>query len=517
MNGGVAPRARRGRRAEGWHELRGLRSEGGTDRGSPARDHRAARRALRRRPAPHDDAAEDGHPRRRPRTVDALVEELDALDLPVDASDLAAGHDGVHRHRVLQAGDRRDEGPGRRALSLPRGEAARHLDEDIRINVNGCPNSCARYQTADIGLMGCVVTEKTCVLDHDGNQVEERRKVEAFLVHLGGHLGEDRAFGRKVKGVKVLASELGPYVETLIRRYRQAAVEDDDTFATFIARLSTRSSRRSSRKPSIRRSAAGTDDHRGAEGIMSHARAQLRLARRPLRRPRDRRPTDDPEMGSVDDRPARGRDLVPVDRTGDPAHAARHQARLARAVPRHRLPLRRDAASSKTRSTKMWDLKLVDLRGEHGSARPPGRDLRTRALRARPGQVLLHQQGRAPAERARGLRRLDLGLRRDQSPLRAETPIVEAQMLPSGNEVMKIHPLAHWTREDVGTYIAEHSIPTHPLLEQGFRSIGCWPCTRAISDGEDERAGRWDGQAKTECGIHSFGKEHGPRQSEAEQ
>jgi sulfite reductase beta subunit-like hemoprotein len=73
-------------------------------------------------------------------------------------------------------------------------------------------------------------------MDHDGNQVEERRKVEAFLVHLGGHLGKDRAFGRKVRGVKVLASELGPYVEALVRRYR-AARSDDENFASFVARL----------------------------------------------------------------------------------------------------------------------------------------------------------------------------------------------------------------------------------------------------------------------------------------
>jgi sulfite reductase (ferredoxin) len=94
------------------------------------------------------------------------------------------------------------------------------FEEDVRINVNGCPNSCARYQTADIGLMGCVVTEKG-------------RKVEAFLVHLGGHLGDRRSFGRKVKGVKVLGNEVGPYVETLIRRYRNGRAADD-TFASFV-------------------------------------------------------------------------------------------------------------------------------------------------------------------------------------------------------------------------------------------------------------------------------------------
>jgi hypothetical protein len=96
--------------------------------------------------------------------------------------------------------------------------------------------------------MGCVLTEKNWVVDHDGNQVEERRKVEAFLVHLGGHLGRDRALGRKVKGVKVLASDLGPYVETLVRRYRKLRAPDD-TFATFIARLSPEDFHSFSRQP----------------------------------------------------------------------------------------------------------------------------------------------------------------------------------------------------------------------------------------------------------------------------
>ena len=98
-----------------------------------------------------------------------------------------------------------------------------------------------------------------------------------------------------------------------------------------------------------------------------------------------------------------------------------------------------------------------------------------------------------------------------------ETPIIEAQLLPSGNEIMKIHPLARWNKSDVDAYITEHSIPTHPLFERGYMSIGCWPCTRAVGANEQERDGRWAGLAKTECGIHSFGKLHGPQESEAEQ
>jgi len=70
---------------------------------------------------------------------------------------------------------------------------------------------------------------------------------------------------------------------------------------------------------------------------------------------------------------------------------------------------------------------------------------------------------------------------------------------------MKINPLAHWGREDVEDYMIENRLPRHPLVARGFASIGCAPCTSAIKPGEDPRAGRWRGAAKTECGIHFIG------------
>lgn len=66
----------------------------------------------------------------------------------------------------------------------------------------------------------------------------------------------------------------------------------------------------------------------------------------------------------------------------------------------------------------------------------------------------------------------------------------------------KVNPIVRWTRDDLASYMADHSLPTHPLVGQGFPSIGCWPCTRAVADGEDSRAGRWSDSVKTECGIH---------------
>ena len=171
----------------------------------------------------------------------------------------------------------------------------------------------------------------------------------------------------------------------------------------------------------------------------------------------------------------------------------------------------------KDRIAELFDLNVVELRGEHGSARRQAEIHGPELYKRDPDKCCFINKVEPLMSALDNYDGWISGLRRDQSPMRSETPIVEAQMLPSGEEIMKIHPLAHWSREDVAGYAAMHKIPTHPLLEQGFRSIGCQPCTRAISDTEDERAGRWAGLTKTECGIHSFGKEHGPRQSEAEQ
>lgn len=179
--------------------------------------------------------------------VASLVEELDHLDLPPGPSKWRAGTMACTGIEFCKLAIVETKG---RAIELYRYLEKRlpGYDEDIRINVNGCPNSCARYQTADIGLMGCQINQTVWVTDHEGEQIEERRKVEAFLVHLGGHLGEDRAFGRKVRGVKVPASEIGPYVETLILRFRSQRREGEN-FASFIARLDAEELKRFGAKP----------------------------------------------------------------------------------------------------------------------------------------------------------------------------------------------------------------------------------------------------------------------------
>jgi phosphoadenylyl-sulfate reductase (thioredoxin) len=91
-------------------------------------------------------------------------------------------------------------------------------------------------------------------------------------------------------------------------------------------------------------------------------------------------------------------------------------------------------------------------------------------------------------------------LRRDQTPERAKTPLLE---LDEKFGLVKINPLVEWSVRDVWDYVREHDVPFNPLHEQGYPSIGCAPCTSPVRPGEDPRAGRWRGKAKTECGIHN--------------
>jgi len=98
-----------------------------------------------------------------------------------------------------------------------------------------------------------------------------------------------------------------------------------------------------------------------------------------------------------------------------------------------------------------------------------------------------------------GLRAWITGIRRDQTPERANARILELQ--PDG--LLKVNPLLNWTRREVGAYITANDLPAHPLLERGYRSVGCAPCTRPVTPDESDRAGRWAGRGKTECGLHT--------------
>ncbi len=99
------------------------------------------------------------------------------------------------------------------------------------------------------------------------------------------------------------------------------------------------------------------------------------------------------------------------------------------------------------------------------------------------------------------------GIRRDQSADRARAPIVGWD---NKFNLVKISPLANWTKQDVWERIRSQNVPYNPLHDQGYPSIGCWPCTRAMREGErDDRSGRWSGSAKTECGLHTLTEQDG--------
>ncbi len=150
-------------------------------------------------------------------SIDALVEQLAAEDLPIRPSRFRRGMlacTGLEfcKLAIVETKARSVDLYAELEKRLP------DFDEPLTINVNGCPNSCARFQTGDIGLKGSIV---------DG--------VEGFQVHLGGRLGEDAGFGRKSRGLKVTADDAADYVERLLRTYLSER-RDGDRFATWVRR-----------------------------------------------------------------------------------------------------------------------------------------------------------------------------------------------------------------------------------------------------------------------------------------
>lgn len=107
----------------------------------------------------------------------------------------------------------------------------------------------------------------------------------------------------------------------------------------------------------------------------------------------------------------------------------------------------------------------------------------------------------APLRRAvAGNRAWLTSLKRVDGPTRADAPIVSWD---AAFDLVKVSPLVTWSNDDITSYLADHGLPDHPLISQGFRSIGCAPTTRPVAEGEDPRAGRWAGLDKSECGLHA--------------
>ena len=120
--------------------------------------------------------------------------------------------------------------------------------------------------------------------------------------------------------------------------------------------------------------------------------------------------------------------------------------------------------------------------------------------RTSPDQCCFHRKVQVLQKAVVGMHAWASAIRRDQSPDRSSVPVVGWDKKFS---LVKVSPLANWTKQKVWGLITQHNIPYNPLHDQGFTSIGCRPCTRAVLIGEDERAGRWSGFSKTECGLHS--------------
>lgn len=120
--------------------------------------------------------------------------------------------------------------------------------------------------------------------------------------------------------------------------------------------------------------------------------------------------------------------------------------------------------------------------------------------KSNPNQCCFDRKLKVLHQAARGQYAWASAIRRDQSDDRAKAPIVGWDRK---FQLVKVSPLANWTKKDVWSLISNENIPYNPLHDQGYPSIGCWPCTRAVLAGEDERAGRWSGFQKTECGLHS--------------
>ena len=148
-----------------------------------------------------------------------------------------------------------------------------------------------------------------------------------------------------------------------------------------------------------------------------------------------------------------------------------------------------------------WDVRFPDYEEVEAMVRTSGPNLFRQDVSLR----LTCCQIRKVHHLLRALADLDAwftGLRRDQTASRANVKKVEMDLDHDG--IVKVNPLADWTKEEVWEYVRTHQVPYHPLYDKGYASIGCEPCTRAVRPGENDRAGRWwwEVNAPKECGIH---------------
>ncbi len=150
-----------------------------------------------------------------------------------------------------------------------------------------------------------------------------------------------------------------------------------------------------------------------------------------------------------------------------------------------------------TEQLGLTDVRLVTPNAEERAAIDPKDDL----WRTDADACCDLRKVRPMARAAAGFDGLITGRKRYQAATRQTLEVFEVL-----DGQLRVNPLAGWAPEDIEDYAVVRDLPRHPLVEQGFASIGCWPCTKAVAPGEDARAGRWSGVDKTECGIHLGGR-----------
>ena len=142
-----------------------------------------------------------------------------------------------------------------------------------------------------------------------------------------------------------------------------------------------------------------------------------------------------------------------------------------------------------------WGLQIKNLKPRE----PVTRDHRGMPLyRVDPDLCCFHNKVNPMNRALEGLTALISGIRGDQTEHRRGMRVLEHDR----NGLLRIHPIIGWTKKELWAYIDRHQLPEHPLFSKGYLSIGCQPCTRTVFAGDDERAGRWAGSGKTECGLH---------------
>ncbi|HEX6231201.1 MAG TPA: phosphoadenylyl-sulfate reductase [Actinomycetota bacterium] len=155
----------------------------------------------------------------------------------------------------------------------------------------------------------------------------------------------------------------------------------------------------------------------------------------------------------------------------------------------------------KAQLTDLLGLNVVDLIGEYDN-RTQEEAFGPRLYERDPARCCEINKVRPMFEALRSLDAWITAFRRDSSPTRAQAPTVDRYEIEPGRWMVKVNPVATWTRRDTWRYLREHELPHNPLYDLGYASIGCAPCTRMQFPGEPERAGRWAGLSKWECGIH---------------